>query len=116
MLERIGGECAGAVTFMPAGQPLTENHYRELSQKALVAILKELPKRPLLAGREGGRLTLAGAQDKLAVRITSGEVRLPLGDAPSTPPRCLHSCEAIRATVTETTLTDGWGHILPNAI
>ena len=57
MLERIGGECAGAVTFMPAGQPLTENHYRELSQKALVAILKELPKRPLLAGRERVRLT-----------------------------------------------------------
>lgn len=60
MLERIGGECAGAVTFMPAGQPLTENHNRELYQKALVAILKELPKRPLLAGREGVRLTSSG--------------------------------------------------------
>jgi serine/threonine-protein kinase HipA len=27
MLERIGGECAGAVTFLPAGQPLPEHNY-----------------------------------------------------------------------------------------
>lgn len=32
MLERIGGECAGAVTFIPSGQPLPMRnyHYREL--------------------------------------------------------------------------------------
>ena len=46
--------------------------------------LKELPKRPLLAGEEGIRLSLAGAQDKVAVRIENGEVCLPLGGAPST--------------------------------
>ena len=33
------------------------------------AILKELPARPLLAGEDGVRLSLAGAQDKIAVRI-----------------------------------------------
>src|ERR1041384_5839015 len=27
MLERIGGECAGAVTFMPAGDALPERQY-----------------------------------------------------------------------------------------
>src|SRR6266568_4330230 len=27
MLERIGGECAGAVTFVPAGDPLPEHNY-----------------------------------------------------------------------------------------
>jgi serine/threonine-protein kinase HipA len=86
MLERIGGECAGAVTFMPAGQPLPERNYsyRQLSDPELAAILKELPKRPLLAGEEGIRLSLAGAQDKVAVRIEGGEICLPLGGAPST--------------------------------
>jgi serine/threonine-protein kinase HipA len=86
MLEQIGGECAGAVTFIPAGENLPEQHYgyRPLSPAELAAILKELPKRPLLAGDEGIRLSLAGAQDKVAVRIEGDEVSLPLGGAPST--------------------------------
>jgi serine/threonine-protein kinase HipA len=86
MLERIGGECAGAVTFVPHGQVLPERNYsyRKLSAPELAAILRELPKRPLLAGDEGIRLSLAGAQDKFAVRMEHGEVYLPLGGAPST--------------------------------
>jgi serine/threonine-protein kinase HipA len=86
MLEQIGGECAGAVTFVPAGQPPPERdyHYRPLSSHELAAILKELPRRPLLAGEEGMRLSLAGAQDKIAVRIEGDEISLPLGGAPST--------------------------------
>jgi serine/threonine-protein kinase HipA len=86
MLEQIGGECAGAVTFIPAGENLPEQHYgyRPLSPAELAAILRELPKRPLLAGDEGIRLSLAGAQDKVAVRIEGDEVSLPLGGAPST--------------------------------
>jgi serine/threonine-protein kinase HipA len=86
MLERIGGECAGAVTFVPAGQGLPERNYgyRKLTAEELAAILRELPQRPLLAGDEGIRLSLAGAQDKVAVRLEDGEVCLPLGGAPST--------------------------------
>ena len=86
MLEQIGGECAGAVTFLPAGQalPKREYHYRKLDAKELAGILRELPKRPLLAGEKGIRLSLAGAQDKVAVRIEGEEVSLPLGGAPST--------------------------------
>jgi serine/threonine-protein kinase HipA len=86
MLERIGGECAGAVTFIAQGQALPDRNYgyRKLSEDELAAILKELPKRPLLAGEDGIRLSLAGAQDKIAVRIEGGEVCLPLGGAPST--------------------------------
>jgi len=86
MLERIGGECAGAVTFVPAGGALPERSYdyRKLSDKELASILRELPKRPLLAGDKGIRLSLAGAQDKVAVRIEGGEVSVPLGGAPST--------------------------------
>ena len=86
MLERIGGECAGAVTFVPAGGALPEKNYdyRKLSDNELAGILRELPKRPLLAGDKGVRLSLAGAQDKVAVRIEGGEISLPLGGAPST--------------------------------
>ena len=86
MLEQIGGECAGAVTFIPAGQelPKRDYHYRKLDAKELAGILRELPKRPLLAGEKGIRLSLAGAQDKVAVRIEGEEVSLPLGGAPST--------------------------------
>jgi serine/threonine-protein kinase HipA len=86
MLEQIGGECAGAVTFLPAGQalPKRDYHYRKLDARELAGILRELPKRPLLAGEKGVRLSLAGAQDKVAVRIEGEEVSLPLGGAPST--------------------------------
>lgn len=86
MLERIGGECAGAVTFVPAGEPFPEHNYsyHTLTDAELVAILKELPKRPLLAGEKGVRLSLAGAQDKIAVRIDGDQVSLPLDGAPST--------------------------------
>ncbi len=85
MLEQIGGECAGAVTFVPAGEPLPESdyRYRTLSSEELAAVLRELPKRPLLAGEEGIRLSLAGAQDKVAVRVDGGEISLPLGGGPS---------------------------------
>lgn len=86
MLERIGGECAGAVTFVPAGSAPPEKNYdyRKLTDAELAGILRELPKRPLLAGDKGIRLSLAGAQDKVAVRIEGGEVSVPLGGAPST--------------------------------
>jgi serine/threonine-protein kinase HipA len=86
MLERIGGECAGAVTFVPAGEslPALDDHYRALSAPELAGILRELPSRPLLAGETGIRLSLAGAQDKIAVRVEGDAISLPLGGAPST--------------------------------
>lgn len=86
MLERIGGECAGAISFLPAGVSLANEAYayHPLDSQELAAILKELPSRPLLAGEKGVRLSLAGAQDKLAVRVEGDHVSLPLDGAPST--------------------------------
>jgi len=86
MLERIGGECAGAVTFILAGEslPALDDRYRALSAHELAGILKELPRRPLLAGETGIRLSLAGAQDKIAVRVEGDAISLPLAGAPST--------------------------------
>ena len=85
MLELIGGECAGAVTFIPAGAPSPDRdyRYRQLSDEALANILRELPRRPLMAGEDGVRLSLAGAQDKIAVHVSGDRIFLPLGSAPS---------------------------------
>jgi serine/threonine-protein kinase HipA len=86
MLERIGGECAGAVTFIPAGGTLPDRHYgyRQLTSGKLAEILKLLPRRPLMAGEDGIRLSLAGAQDKIAVHVSNNQISIPLGGAPST--------------------------------
>ncbi len=86
MLERIGGECAGAVTFVPEGATLLEpdNAYRPLSPPELADTIRKLPRRPLLAGEDGIRLSLAGAQDKIAVHVSGGQISIPLNGAPST--------------------------------
>jgi serine/threonine-protein kinase HipA len=47
-------------------------------------MLKTLPRRPLLAGDEDVRLSLAGAQDKIAVKVVGKQISIPLGGAPST--------------------------------
>jgi serine/threonine-protein kinase HipA len=86
MLEQIGGECAGAVTFIPTGEKLPQRNYgyRPLTSGKLAEILKMLPRRPLMAGEDGIRLSLAGAQDKMAVHVHNGKISIPLGGAPST--------------------------------
>lgn len=88
LLEQIGGECAGAVSFVPhqANFPQQQNSYQRLSDQELAVILRELPSRPLMAGHKDIRLSLAGAQSKLAVYIDTadGIVSLPLNNAPST--------------------------------
>jgi len=85
MLEQIGGECAGAISFLPEDEAIPEDDdcYRELADDELARILRELPRRPLMAGEDGIRLSLAGAQDKIAVRLDDGKISIPRGSAPS---------------------------------
>ena len=86
LLEHIGGECAGAVSFARAGENLQfqEDGKRSLDLDLFARILREIPLRPLMAGEEGVRLSLAGAQPKLAVRMEGEKAFLPLGSTPST--------------------------------
>lgn len=87
MLDRIGGECAGAVHLLPEGTPFPrsdEPAVRELTDDELRTIITELPRRPLLAGEKGIRLSLAGAQPKLPVVVRRDRIALPLNDTPST--------------------------------
>ncbi len=87
LLDRIGGECAGAVTFLEPGQtlpiPTRDEDVQWLNDEEVVAILDELPRRPMLAGKDGLRLSLAGAQDKLPVVFDGGRIGLPRGGTPS---------------------------------
>lgn len=86
MLEKIGGECAGAVTFLLPGQPAPSRNseYNTLDAGELANKLRQLPRQPLLAGEKHIRLSLAGAQDKIAVYLSDGQLKLPLDGAPST--------------------------------
>lgn len=86
LLEAIGGECAGAVSLLPEGQERSESgEYQPLSDDELNRLVNELPKRPMLAGRRGIRLSLAGVQNKLPVYYddVKGVVNLPTGNIPS---------------------------------
>lgn len=87
LLERIGGECAGAVTFLTPGRfPLALDQPGDvqwLSDAEVIAILDELPRRPMLAGKDGLRLSLAGAQEKLPVVFDGGRIGLPRNGTPS---------------------------------
>lgn len=87
LLEIIGGECAGALTLLPpdAELPTTDkDNTAPLTSKQLADILHQLRDRPLLGGEQGVRLSLAGAQDKLAVCVSNGEISLPTDGRPTT--------------------------------
>lgn len=87
LLEIIGGECAGALSLTPHGQPMPDfdpSEAEPLDDAQLIKILKLLRNRPLLGGEEGVRLSLAGAQDKLAVCIQEGQISLPKDGRPTT--------------------------------
>lgn len=87
LLDRIGGECAGAVTFLEPGQPLPHpaaaGEVEWLTDADVLALLDELPRRPMLAGKDGLRLSLAGAQDKLPVVVDGDRIGLPRNGTPS---------------------------------
>lgn len=91
LLDNIGGECAGAVSFIKpkAELPLpnlkdTSKNIKWLSDSELLHTLEELPLRPMLVGDdEGYRLSLAGAQDKLPVIYDGHRIGLPLNGTPS---------------------------------
>ena len=86
LLERFGGDVAGAVTLRPADGAV-EERAREasedldvLSLERLDQILTQLPQRPLAVDAAGEvRLSLAGAQSKLPVVETGEGFALPHG-------------------------------------
>ena len=101
-LKTLGGDCAGAIALYPEGVDPADHEdvLRELTEDEADEIFKALPMSPLLQGVvENYRISVAGAQDKLVVRLRDGRISLPLFGAASTHilkpgmDRCEHSVE-----------------------
>ncbi|MBA4045612.1 MAG: type II toxin-antitoxin system HipA family toxin [Erythrobacter sp.] len=89
LLQALGGDVAGALSFLPAGEaPLQDESNddpKPLNEGELAALLDRLPAAPMLAGEGGARLSLAGAQSKLPVVLTKdGRIAVPRLGEPST--------------------------------
>lgn len=89
LLSALGRDCAGALTVTPGTEAVVPDEGREPSYRALNApeladCLRELERRPLLAGPHGLRLSLAGAQSKTAVYVDrAGRIGLTQDDYPT---------------------------------
>ena len=88
LLERLGGEVAGALALYPEGETPprfeTQQPAVALTDSELSALLPRLETRPFLAGTQGLRLSLAGAQSKLPVALIDGRIGLPAPGQPTT--------------------------------
>jgi serine/threonine-protein kinase HipA len=88
LLDRLGGDVAGALQLLPPGEVPTalspDQRPTPLDDAGLIRVLDALPIRPLLAGEEGLRLSLAGAQSKVPVVLVDGAVALPAPGQPTT--------------------------------
>lgn len=86
ILDKIGAECAGAVSLLQTDETpiIGKAHYREVSESELAEKLAKIAQHPLLAGENRIRLSLAGAQGKIAIMIREGRYFLSLDGSPST--------------------------------
>ena len=92
ILQAIGYDCAGAVSFFDSfdeeihSKYLQESYeidYKPLSEDKLEKLIHELPKKPLATGIDGMRLSLAGAQDKTSVIVIDGQIGMPKDNVPT---------------------------------
>jgi serine/threonine-protein kinase HipA len=84
LLAWYGAESAGSVTLLsPEAAPQTAEPLRPLPDSALEDRIRRLPKAPLTHAAIK-RMSLAGAQHKLAVVLRDGELFEPAGATPST--------------------------------
>lgn len=80
LLHRYGEESAGALTLLlDDGRTPKSDGYEELSQESLRALLRKLPELPLIAAEGRARMSLAGAQQKLALHRDNDTWLLPRG-------------------------------------
>ena len=88
LLDRLGGDVAGALQLLPQGEmpciPSLDQQPSPLDEAGLIRVLDALPLRPLLAGEDGLRLSLAGAQSKVPVVLVNGTIALPAPGQPTT--------------------------------
>lgn len=84
LLSCYGAESAGSLTLLPADQqPVPIQQSKQISLEALDSRIRQLPKTPLTHGA-AKRMSLAGAQHKLAVLMRGDELFEPAGATAST--------------------------------
>jgi serine/threonine-protein kinase HipA len=85
LLGAIGGECPGAVSIWPSDAgPLPKPQYEPLDIDKLRTLFSPTDSQPLANAISRGRLSLAGAQEKIALlRDAGGKWHLPLKGAVS---------------------------------
>ena len=83
LLGHYGAESAGSLTLLPSGTEQAEGGLRPLSDADLSARIAAMPGIPLVEGALK-RMSLAGAQHKLAVVLQDGQLFEPAGRTPST--------------------------------
>lgn len=108
LLEALGGECAGALTILPEGTSPEEQcgSYERLAPETIARLARSSTLFAEVTGWKKPRLSLAGAQDKLPVRVDeSGHIWLPLNGAPSTHILKMPSRDFHRLPTNETLIT-----------
>jgi serine/threonine-protein kinase HipA len=83
LLAQFGAESAGALTLLAPGTTMPQAGLVSLSDRALEMRIKAMPRQPLSA-QAPKKMSLAGAQQKLAVVMVEGRLFEPTGARPST--------------------------------
>jgi serine/threonine-protein kinase HipA len=121
LLDGMGGDCAGAVMLLPEGMQASEDgSYQAIDDDKLKTIIADLPKKPMMAGDEGVRLSLAGAQSKLPVHYhkQSGLLSIATGAAATThilKPPISHAQHSVENEAFCMQLADSLGLAVPHA-
>lgn len=83
MLAHFGAESAGSITLLPPGQEPQPGSIRPLTYAALSQRIKAMPGIPL-AEQAAKKMSLAGAQHKVAIIFQDNQLFEPIGSQPST--------------------------------
>ena len=85
LLERFGGDTAGAFSILPVDmKPTGEPHYLPVTPESIRTWFEQSRGIPLDISGEQARMSLSGAQDKMTVFIDDkSAISIPLGAAPS---------------------------------
>lgn len=83
LLAALGGECAGALVLAESPPTTGEDRYRAFDDIELARVANSGEAFADLIGSGEARLSLAGAQDKLPVKLDGDRLLLPLGAAAS---------------------------------
>lgn len=83
LLTHFGAESAGSITLLLPGQQPTPGELRPLPDEVLSQRIRDMPRIPL-AEQAAKRMSLAGAQHKMAIILDGEQLLEPTGNMPST--------------------------------